>query len=78
MAALSRRAAMQAQGKIDDNSINEAAADHPEAEAGEARGFPYAVAGLVIVAMALGGAFWAVNGPSVFMELAASAWALCF
>jgi hypothetical protein len=28
--------------------------------------------------IALAGAFWAVNGASVFAELVSSAWALCF
>lgn len=33
-----------------------------------------AVTGLI----ALAGAFWAMNGVSVFAELVSSAWALCF
>jgi hypothetical protein len=33
---------------------------------------------LVATLLAIAIAFWAINGPSVFAQIAASAWALCF
>lgn len=40
--------------------------------------FPLAAVLVAGAAMLLGGAFWAVNGPAVFIEMASAAWALCF